>query len=248
VNDTDGEGGAADRRLAAWRVWAGRVLTTDPAGIEQAARAALVTVEAGGSSDAAAVAAHTALGVPAPPPALAALDRQRWRAGELLTELDRIEDRLGGEPGGPLRAELTRQLATADTVALSAARLVPSWPPAGPGPVPGAGPPVPPPVWAGPAETTPGEPRDQGVQILGATGAFLLVAATILFEAYGVPHTGGVPRFLGVLALETVLALATAVSRRLPRLRPRSTWPPPPSSSPSSSWPPPSSSTSAATA
>ena len=76
---------------------------------------------------------------------------------------------------------------------------------------------------AAPGRRPPRDDRDpdDGARILGSTGAFLLIAATALFEAFGLPRNGsGVPRFAVVLAVQSLLAAVSALCLRRRRLQP----------------------------
>lgn len=201
-----------------WEGWARRTVTADPASASRSAEAAVGVVEAGGSSDAAVVAGFVAAGVWPPTPYLRSLDIERWRLGELLAELAQ----LGAWSEGPaedatyrLAGELRHRLTVADQVAVGVASVRPT--PAGWGTGPGGptGPADPP---AGPGGDAPGA-GDQGVRILGATGVFLLLTATLLFEVLGVPGRDHLLRFLAVTGLEGVLIGAGLACGRSERFR-----------------------------
>lgn len=193
----------------AWAGWARR--TVDPAATEASPSvgAAVATVRAGGSTEAGVVAASVATGVRPTPGDLAALDAERWRLRELLAELGRGP--LPGD-GAAVAAGLRTRLGVADRVAASVGTLggwtaPPAWPPATAGAVPGD-----------PRSGDSGD-ADQGVRILGATGAFLLVTATLLFEAFGVSRSAHLARFAVVVGVESVLVLAARACRRSDRFR-----------------------------
>jgi len=62
--------------------------------------------------------------------------------------------------------------------------------------------------------------RDYGVQILGTTGAFLLVVAAALFDLFGARWVGAVGRLAVVVALDALLVLVTRAAWRRAWLRP----------------------------
>lgn len=205
-----------------WEDWARRVVTDEPAPAGFAAQAALVSLEDGGSPDTAALAAFNAIGIPAPTQLAFLVDCQRHRLRDLLSELDLVEAAIAERPpNSPLRAELQRRLKVSDQVLGQAGQLAAS---------PRASP-LPPNLsseatrWFPSFQSQPSmQPKgEHGVQVLGATGAFLLIVATVLFEAYGIRHGSGLPRFMVVLGLQCVLGGATTICWRTPRLRPMTT-------------------------
>ncbi len=202
---------------SAWSGWVTRSVTAEAATAALAVEAAVSTVIAGGSSEAAVVAAFVAAGMRPPAVAVQALQSERWRLEELLGELQRTvpsghlpTDDLPGQGAAPLRSQLRRRQAIAEQAIASASALLLDPPRTG------AGGPLDP----GGTDGAGAVRRAQGVRILGATGVFLLVTSTLLFEVFGVPGGAHLARFAAVAVLEVVLAAAATACRRSDRFRP----------------------------
>jgi hypothetical protein len=174
--------------------------------VEIAVDVATRTIDEGGSNWSAALGAYGALGLMPPPGLVAAVDGERFRLGSLVAELDALGS---VESTEELRAVINRRLDVTERVLAVAMR-------------PLATPPPRPPIGGVQTEVDLGRPDsddDDGARILGATGAFLLVAATILFEAFGM-SSGGTLRLAVVVGLQALLAAGTATCFRYHRMRP----------------------------
>jgi len=198
----------------AWDGWARQTFPADPATATRAADAAGSAVDLGGSTTVGVVAAFVAAGVSPPPSSLASLDTERWRLRELLDELSTVPPVSPGGARTDLGADLRRRLLIADQIAgtaVAAGSVPPTWANTGGPRTPGV------------TGYVAGDPHtgasDQGVRILGATGVFLLLTATMLFEVFGVPARDRVLRFLVVAGLEAALIIAGATSGKSDRFR-----------------------------
>jgi hypothetical protein len=190
---------------AAWKAWADRELAAaDPERRDRAVAEAMEVLDRGGSQAEAAAAARRAAGVHLSPQAAAAEAQQLAAALASLSWL---------EPRGSLTAagieEARSQLAARRAAADATLRSVFA---AAPAPVPAAA--------AGPPGPSLSELfSENSVLILGMTGAFLLVVATVLFELYGATQLGGSVRFAAVGLLAAAFGLAGWGCLRSVRLR-----------------------------
>jgi len=190
---------------AAWRAWADRELAVaDPEHRARAVAAAMEVLDRSGSQAEAAAAARESAGVPQSPQAAAAEAQQVSAA---LAALSRLE------PRGPLTAaaieEARSQLAARRAAAEATLRTA----------FAGVPPPAPAVAPAPPGPSLSELFSENSVLILGMTGAFLLVVATVLFELYGATQLGGSVRFAAVALLAAAFGVAGWGCLRSVRLR-----------------------------
>ena len=207
-------GAKREQARRSWLSWAYAVVTPDPARAEAAAEHALQALEQGATPEMAAGFAALGAGGSAHaflPEAL----RQRATAETVLSELDQARRQVPEGDSGAIErlGGLFRQrIAACDRLLeLTASPAVPAAPPALPTPYP-AGIPIGAP--AGPQLPD----TDGGIQLLAYTGAFLLVVATILFEAYAVPHKDQLPRLAVLAGADLLFAAGARALRRTARL------------------------------
>ena len=233
--------------VSQWERWARTNLSVDEAASRAAAEAAINSLERGSTTEVAAAMALIAAGVP-PERYLRTVYIQRNRSAASLEEINGISPggALTSDGIAHLRHVLEMRITTADTFLASAAARPPpgAWAhsPQSRVPFPGsvplqayAGHPTPPHSFPGPSPSSqrpvnsdvhPGESgkppggftSDLGVQLLAYTGAFLLMIATVLFEAYGAPPGQQVLRLLALAALDAMFAIGAAICRRYERL------------------------------
>jgi len=189
----------------AWKAWADRELAArDPELREAAVVAAMEVLDRSGSQAQAAAAARRAAGLPESPQAAAAQAQQLAAA---LPALDWLEPR--GALTGPGIEEARSQLEARRAAAEASLRTAFA---AAPAPVPAV-------AAAPPGPSLSELVSENSVLILGMTGAFLLVVATVLFELYGATQLGGPVRFAAVALLAAAFGLAASGCLRSARLR-----------------------------
>jgi hypothetical protein len=190
---------------AAWRDWADRELAAaDPDRRARAVEAALEVLDRGGDPAEAAAAARRSAGLLESPQAAAAEIQQLAAA---LPVLGRLEPRGALTAAGieEARSQLSARRAAADATLRNSFAAAPA-----PAPVLAPAPP-------GPSLSE--LFSENSVLILGMTGAFLLVVATVLFELYGASQLGGSARFAAVALLTVAFGLAGWGCLRSTRLR-----------------------------